>query len=174
MGERLATHDTALRAAGGVRARTYARLAHGPIDMAMRRHSGDLVARVGADVDELSDVLVRAVVPIAVAGVLGVAGLLGVPLGIAGGRWAWRVVAEQLGVAADPVVPAGSVLAIATGALLVANLVAAGPGWAAGSPATRCWAAATAPAARAAMSGIHSGCSVTCSATFCANRNRTG
>jgi hypothetical protein len=60
-----------------------------------------------------------------------VAGLLGVPLGIAGGRWAWRVVAEQLGVAADPVVPAGSVLAIATGALLVANLVAAGPGWAA-------------------------------------------
>jgi hypothetical protein len=61
-----------------------------------------------------------------------VAGLLGVPLGIAGGRWAWRVVAEQLGVATGPVVPAGSVLAIATGALLVANLVAAGPGWAAG------------------------------------------
>jgi predicted lysophospholipase L1 biosynthesis ABC-type transport system permease subunit len=58
-----------------------------------------------------------------------VAGLLGVPLGIAGGRWAWRVVAEQLGVAAGPVVPAGSVLAITTGALLVANLVAAGPGW---------------------------------------------
>jgi hypothetical protein len=57
------------------------------------------------------------------------AGLLGVPLGIAGGRWAWRVVAQQLGVAAGPVVPAGSVLAIATGALLVANLVAAGPGW---------------------------------------------
>lgn len=58
-----------------------------------------------------------------------VAGLLGLPLGIAGGRWAWRVVAEQLGVATGPVVPAGSVLAIAIVALLVANLVAAGPGW---------------------------------------------
>ena len=71
--ERLATHDTALRAAASVRERLYARLAHAPIETAMRRHSGDLVARVGADVDELSDVLVRAVVPIAVAGVLGLA-----------------------------------------------------------------------------------------------------
>jgi hypothetical protein len=58
-----------------------------------------------------------------------VAGLIGVPLGIAGGRWAWRLVAEQLGVAAGPVVPPVPVLAIVTGALLVANLVAAGPGW---------------------------------------------
>ena len=39
----------------------------------MRRHSGDLVARVGSNVDELSDVLVRAVVPICVASVLAVA-----------------------------------------------------------------------------------------------------
>jgi len=67
-----------------------------------------------------------------------VATLVGVPLGVAGGRWAWRLVAEQLGVAADPVVPSASVLAIAVGTLLVANLVAAGPGWAASriQPAT--------------------------------------
>ena len=39
----------------------------------MRLHSGELVARVGASVDELSDVLVRAVVPIAVAAVLSLA-----------------------------------------------------------------------------------------------------
>jgi hypothetical protein len=58
-----------------------------------------------------------------------VAGLIGVPLGIAGGRWAWRLMAEQLGVAAGPVVPSVPVLAIVTGALLVANLLAAGPGW---------------------------------------------
>jgi hypothetical protein len=58
-----------------------------------------------------------------------VAGLIGVPLGIAGGRWAWRLVAEQLGVASGPVVPFAPVLAIVTGALLVANLIAAGPGW---------------------------------------------
>jgi hypothetical protein len=57
------------------------------------------------------------------------AALLGVPLGIAGGRWAWRLVADQLGVASGPVVPLTSVLAIAAGALLAANLAAAGPGW---------------------------------------------
>jgi ATP-binding cassette, subfamily C, bacterial CydC len=71
--ERLASHDNALRAAGSVRERLYTRLASGPIDAATRRHSGDLVARVGTDVDELSNALVRAVVPISVAGILGLA-----------------------------------------------------------------------------------------------------
>jgi hypothetical protein len=54
---------------------------------------------------------------------------IGVPLGVAGGRWAWRLVASQLGVASGPVVPPLPVLAIAAGALVVANLAAAGPGW---------------------------------------------
>jgi len=71
--ERLATHDTALRAAGTARVQIYRRIAHGPAAAAVRVHSGELVARVGADVDELADVLVRAVVPIAVAAVLGLA-----------------------------------------------------------------------------------------------------
>jgi FtsX-like permease family len=57
------------------------------------------------------------------------AAAIGVPLGVAGGRWAWRLVASQLGVAAGPVVPPLPVLAIAVGALVVANLAAAGPGW---------------------------------------------
>ena len=60
-----------------------------------------------------------------------VAALIGVPLGIAGGRWAWRLIAGQLGIDAGPIVPPLSVLAIAAGALLVANLAAAGPGRAA-------------------------------------------
>jgi FtsX-like permease family len=60
-----------------------------------------------------------------------VAALFGLPAGIAGGRWAWRLVADQLGVSAGPVVPPAPVLAIAAGALLAANLAAAGPGWAA-------------------------------------------
>ena len=71
--ERLATHDTALRAAGTAREQIYHRLAHGPAAAAVRLHSGELVARVGADVDELADVLVRALVPIGVAAVLGLA-----------------------------------------------------------------------------------------------------
>ena len=71
--ERLASHDTALRAAGTAREQLFTRLAGGPVDAVMRRHSGDLVARVGSNVDELSDVLVRAVVPIGVAALLSVA-----------------------------------------------------------------------------------------------------
>lgn len=74
--ERLASHDTALRAAADVRERLYARLATGPADAVMRRHTGELVSDVGSSVDELSDVLVRAVVPIAVAAVLGSAATL--------------------------------------------------------------------------------------------------
>ncbi len=71
--ERLATHDTALLAASTARSRIYHRLATGPAATAVRFHSGDLVARVGADVDALADVLVRAVVPIGVAAVLAAA-----------------------------------------------------------------------------------------------------
>ncbi len=70
--ERLASHDTALRAAGAARSEIYRRLAHGPVDVTARLHSGDLLARVGADVDTLADVLVRALVPIGVAVILGI------------------------------------------------------------------------------------------------------
>lgn len=76
--ERLATHDTALRAAGTARAQIYHRLAHGPAAAAVRLHSGELVARVGADVDQLADVLVRALVPIGVAAVLALAATVAV------------------------------------------------------------------------------------------------
>ena len=71
--ERLVTHETALRAAGTARAQIYSRLAHGPADAATRLHSGELVARVGADVDQLADVLVRALLPFGVAAVLALA-----------------------------------------------------------------------------------------------------
>ncbi|WP_123024448.1 thiol reductant ABC exporter subunit CydC [Mycolicibacterium stellerae] len=70
--QRLASHDSALRSAGSMRERLYDRLARGPVDNAMRLRSGQLVTRLGGDVDQLSDLLVRAVLPIAVAGVLGV------------------------------------------------------------------------------------------------------
>jgi len=71
--ERLVTHDTALRSAGAARSQIYSRLAHGPAEVATRLHSGDLVARVGADVDQLADVLVRCVLPFGVAAVLALA-----------------------------------------------------------------------------------------------------
>jgi ATP-binding cassette subfamily C protein CydC len=70
--QRLAAHDTALRAAGHARTELYRRLADAPAEVVMRLPSGDLLARAGASVDELSDVLVRAALPIAVAAVLSV------------------------------------------------------------------------------------------------------
>ncbi len=74
--ERLVSHDAALRAAGTARALIYHRLAHGPADIAARLHSGELVARVGAGVDQLADVLVRVLLPFSVAGVLALAAIV--------------------------------------------------------------------------------------------------
>jgi ATP-binding cassette subfamily C protein CydC len=71
--ERLASHDTALRAAGSARTELYHRLARGPAAITARLPVGELVGRVGSDVDEFADALVRAVLPIAVAAVLSVA-----------------------------------------------------------------------------------------------------
>ena len=76
--ERLASHDTALRAASNARAEIYGRLAHQPTAATARLSGGDLAGRLGADVDELSDVLVRAVLPIAVATILSVAAVAAV------------------------------------------------------------------------------------------------
>jgi hypothetical protein len=58
--------------------------------------------------------------------------LAGLPLGLAAGRWAWRLTAEQLGVASPPLSPPLPMLAIAAGAVVAANLIAAPPGWVAG------------------------------------------
>jgi putative ABC transport system permease protein len=55
--------------------------------------------------------------------------VVGVPLGIGLGRWAWQLVAEQLGVVSAPEVPLLAILALVPGALVVANLAAAVPGW---------------------------------------------
>jgi predicted lysophospholipase L1 biosynthesis ABC-type transport system permease subunit len=57
------------------------------------------------------------------------AALAGLPLGIVAGRWAWQLVAVQLGVVYQPVVPLPLVLPVAAGTFVVAILVAAGPGW---------------------------------------------
>jgi ATP-binding cassette subfamily C protein CydC len=65
--ERLASHDTALRAAGTARTGIYRRLARGPADKVSTLQTGELLARVSADVDAVADLLVRAIVPIGVA-----------------------------------------------------------------------------------------------------------
>jgi ABC-type lipoprotein release transport system permease subunit len=54
---------------------------------------------------------------------------VGVPLGLALGRWLWRFVSTQLGVVPHPLVPPVWVAVVVLGALVVANLIAALPGW---------------------------------------------
>ena len=55
--------------------------------------------------------------------------LAGVPLGVLAGRWAWAVFAWSAGVADQADVPAPLVLAAIPATVLLANLIAVGPGW---------------------------------------------
>jgi FtsX-like permease family len=57
--------------------------------------------------------------------------VIGVPAGIAAGRWLWLAFAHELSAVPDPVVPAGSIALAVAAALVLANLVAALPGRAA-------------------------------------------
>ena len=55
--------------------------------------------------------------------------LLGLPLGVLAGRWAWTFFATAAGVAAQPAIPLTAVLLAIPVTLLLANLIAAWPGW---------------------------------------------
>jgi putative ABC transport system permease protein len=59
----------------------------------------------------------------------GAALLVGLPLGVLAGRWAWAVFAGSAGVSGAPDVPVALVLAAVPVTLVLANLIAAGPGW---------------------------------------------
>jgi hypothetical protein len=63
---------------------------------------------------------------------------IGVPLGVALGRWAWTAYADNLGAVASAQVPPLPILLAVPVALLFANAVAAVPAWLAArtSPAT--------------------------------------
>jgi hypothetical protein len=63
--------------------------------------------------------------------IVAIALLIGLPAGIAGGRWVWRVFAAQLGVLPEPAVPLAAIFIAIPGALVLANLIAAVPGQAA-------------------------------------------
>jgi hypothetical protein len=58
--------------------------------------------------------------------------IVGVPAGVALGRWTWRLVANNAGSVSPAVVPLWAVLAVIPATLVVANLLAGGPAWAAG------------------------------------------
>ena len=58
-----------------------------------------------------------------------VALLVGLPLGVVAGRWAWAVFASAAGVSTAATVPLATVLLAIPATLLAANLIAAAPGW---------------------------------------------
>lgn len=66
-GERLAGHDVALRGVVAVRERLYRSLAAAEPSVVASLRRGELLSRVGADVDTLADLVVRSLLPFAVA-----------------------------------------------------------------------------------------------------------
>jgi hypothetical protein len=58
-----------------------------------------------------------------------VALLIGLPLGVLAGRWAWAYFANAAGAPADATIPLTAVLLAIPATLLFANLIAAWPGW---------------------------------------------
>ncbi len=71
--ERLISHDLPLRGLVHIRGRCYAALAGAPTRVVLGLRRGDLVDRMGTDIDTLADVLVRGVLPFAVAATVGTA-----------------------------------------------------------------------------------------------------
>ena len=65
--ERLVSHSTALRGMSELRARLYETLAASRTDTVAGLRRGDVLARVGADIDAVGDLVIRAYLPVAIA-----------------------------------------------------------------------------------------------------------
>ena len=103
--------------------------AHGLLTATRRRRRDlSLLKAIGFTRRQVSEAVAWQATTVAV-----VALLVGVPLGVAGGRWLWSLLADRLGTVAEPVTPALAVLLAVPGTLLLLNLVAAVSGRAAGT-----------------------------------------
>jgi ABC-type antimicrobial peptide transport system permease subunit len=58
--------------------------------------------------------------------------VVGLPCGVALGRWTWRLVARSIGSVSPPIVPLAAVILIVPATLVFANVLAGGPAWTAG------------------------------------------
>jgi ABC-type lipoprotein release transport system permease subunit len=88
-----------------------------------RRHDLALLKTLGFTQRQLASVLAWQA---SVAALIGI--VVGVPLGIALGRWFWILFAHEIYAVPKPTVPVLSVVFVALGALVLANIVAALPG----------------------------------------------
>lgn len=97
-----------------------AALAHALV-MAIRRRRRHLAAlkTLGFDRRQIQATIAWQATTFAAIGLL-----VGLPLGVALGRWAWTLLAEQIGVVPDSVTPVPLILLVVPAAVLLANLVA--------------------------------------------------
>jgi hypothetical protein len=110
--------------AGGVAAGTVAALGLTLVaSVRRRRRDLALLKTLGFTRGQLAGAVAWQSTVVAVTGLV-----VGVPLGIAAGRWLWILFARGLSAVPDPVVPAASIALAAVAALVLANLVAAVPG----------------------------------------------
>jgi hypothetical protein len=95
----------------------------------VRRHRRDLAVlkTIGFVRPQVSATVAWQAATLAIAAVI-----VGVPAGVALGRWTWRLVANSAGSVSPPVVPMGAVLTIVPATLALAILLASRPAWAAG------------------------------------------
>lgn len=73
--ERLASHETALRGVVALRTRSYESVAASGAERVLSLKRGDVVARMGADIDSMGDAVVRAIIPLGVAATVSVAAI---------------------------------------------------------------------------------------------------
>lgn len=78
--DRLAAHDVALRGVVNLRTAVYEGLARGRTESVAGLRRGDVLARTGVDVDDVGDVVVRGLVPAAVAAVVSLGSVVTVAL----------------------------------------------------------------------------------------------
>lgn len=110
---------TPLLLAGLLAALGFGALAHGLLtSIRLNRRPLAVLATIGFTRRQL-----RAVVAWQASSFVLIASMFAVPLGVAGGRWAWSVLADQLGIPSAPVVPVLTSAAVVVATLLLANLV---------------------------------------------------
>lgn len=78
--QRLASHRVALTGMDSLRQNLYAKLSKRPLDALSQIRRGDLLARTGADVDDVGDLVVKTILPIAVTGLVGLGTVTGLAL----------------------------------------------------------------------------------------------
>lgn len=78
--QRLASHRVALEGMDSLRQNLYAALSKRPVDSLAQIRRGDLLARTGADVDDVGDLVVKTILPAAVAALVGLGTVIGLAL----------------------------------------------------------------------------------------------